>query len=202
MGRIRKLAAIALIMAASSVANGGPIFQFDEQFRLTGATGVNVLGARFDVEFYDGTCISAYAGCDSDADFKFQSADEAIAASQAIVDQIFNGGHIYDVFPNLILGCESSTDWACAVFTPYQYGRDILAYNARNFPGAGLNDLNEGGGFGRFVDFSDHPYFVLALWTVHTVPEPGTLALFGIGLTGVAVGLRKAIKRTTNSDSE
>ena len=38
---------------------------------LRGATGVEVAGSVYDVEFVEGSCSSLFAGCDEDSDFLF-----------------------------------------------------------------------------------------------------------------------------------
>ena len=49
---------------------------------LTGATGVNVEGTLYDVEFVDGTCAALFDGCDSVNDFTFSTEADALVASQ------------------------------------------------------------------------------------------------------------------------
>jgi len=50
---------------------------------LTGATGVNVGGTFYNVEFVEGTCAALFDGCDSVNDFDFTMEADAVAASRA-----------------------------------------------------------------------------------------------------------------------
>ena len=56
--------------AATLIVNGNGI--------LTGATGVNLNGTLYDVEFVDGTCEALFNGCDSFEDFTFGVAGSVI----------------------------------------------------------------------------------------------------------------------------
>lgn len=46
---------------------------------LQGATGVDVGGTLYTVEFLDGTCVSLYDNCDATTDFTFQTLADAQA---------------------------------------------------------------------------------------------------------------------------
>ena len=53
---------------------------------LTGATGVNVNGTVYDVEFVEDSCVVAFSGCAVQLAFSTQS--DALAAAQALLDQV------------------------------------------------------------------------------------------------------------------
>jgi hypothetical protein len=59
---------------------------------LTGATNVDVGGSFYDVVFVDGTCAAVFNGCDDPTDFIFPTSATAVAASQALIDQVFLDG--------------------------------------------------------------------------------------------------------------
>jgi hypothetical protein len=58
---------------------------------LDGATGVELNGSFYDVEFVDGTCVVLFSGCDSTSDFGFQSDVDAVAAAQVLINQVLLG---------------------------------------------------------------------------------------------------------------
>jgi len=76
--------AIALVASGAQAANlnvNGGILQ--------GASGVEVAGELYNVDFRDGTCEGLFNGCDSADDFVFPTLAEAQAASQALGSQVF-----------------------------------------------------------------------------------------------------------------
>lgn len=83
---------------------------------LQGAKGVTVNGLIYDVEFLDGTCIEIYSGCDDVSDFSFNTEMEADAASQALLEQVFSNGDIYDDRPELTRGISGVVG---QLYTPY-----------------------------------------------------------------------------------
>ena len=86
---------------------------------LMGASNVNISGTYYDVEFVGGSCVARFNGCDSVSDFIFQSSSDAVAASQALFDQVFldvaEGD--FDTIPSLTNGCDVFV--RCTVLTPY-----------------------------------------------------------------------------------
>ena len=102
--------------AATLLVNGSGI--------LTGATGVDVDGTLYDVEFVDGTCVALFDGCDSVTDFTFSSEADALAASQALLDQVFldTAQGDFDADPGLTSGCINTTFGVCEVWTPFGFG--------------------------------------------------------------------------------
>ncbi len=85
---------------------------------LRGATGVNVGGTFYDVQFVEGTCIDLYDGCDDLSDFTFTTLAGALLAAQALQDQVVldsvEGN--FDSVPNLTAGCSGSL---CGLNFPY-----------------------------------------------------------------------------------
>ena len=99
--------------------------QIDSNGILTGATGVLVGGASYDVEFLDGTCAEVFAGCDDLSDFIFQTEADATAASQALLDMVFVGD--FDAHPELTQGC--THDQACQALTRFSSTQHMMALN-------------------------------------------------------------------------
>ena len=54
--------------------------------QLRGASGVDVAGVLYDVEFEEGSCNELFGGCDTDADFPFATPEAARQASLALLD--------------------------------------------------------------------------------------------------------------------
>jgi hypothetical protein len=84
---MRKFALLVAFVLVASGAQAATLNVVDGQ--LMGASGVNVDGNLYDVQFLDGTCIGLYNGCDEISDFTFQTEASALLASQALLDQVF-----------------------------------------------------------------------------------------------------------------
>ena len=118
LGTSLTLVVLALGLTVTS-AQASPILIVNGSGILTGATGVNVGGTLYDVEFVDGTCVALFTGCDQPSDFTFTTAADADVASQALLDQVLldTGVGAFDSNPALTFGCSNSI--ICFVDTPY-----------------------------------------------------------------------------------
>jgi hypothetical protein len=161
---------------------------------LTGATGVLVNGVAHDVVFVDGSCIAVFGGCDDASDFHFSTADDAQAASEALLAQVFvdlNANDAFDSAPGNTSGCGDPQCWA---LTPY--GIDSSATEALGFIAANEEDetldLVMSTSFLPTDDWGNSPGFVFAVWSAPgTIPEPNVLAL----LCGTALAMMAAKRR-------
>ena len=157
---------------------------------LTGASGVNVGGQLYDVAFIEGSCFSAYAGCNNGI-FAFTDVGTAEKASQALLDQVFLDGPmgLFDSSTWMIEGCNNysppeQNSW-CEAFTPYAVdwpNSELFVSVAHN---SVLDYDDSVGSYSGFpiMQIGNENNDNFAGWTLHSaVPEPGMLALLGAGL--------------------
>ncbi len=163
--------------------------------KMTGATGVVVNGAVYNVTFVDGTCAGVYGTC-STSSFDFSSEANAAAAADALLDQVFldTPAGLFDTRPEKTNGCTSV--FTCTVSVAFGVlsngWRSAVVENGTNE----FNDIN-GVGFDGFVnDTTSSATRVIArfsLENVAAVPEPATWAmmLVGFGMIGAASRYRR-----------
>jgi hypothetical protein len=170
--------------------------------QLMGASGVDVGGTLYDVEFRDGTCIELFAGCDSAEDFLVLASEgEAGMAAQALLDQVLVDGPSgsFDSFPEFTNGLGDGENFLHSgrILTVY-WSENILSadgFVTDNGDGISMFDEVRGPDLGLNLildwDTADEPGYVYAVWSTHVVPEPSTTLLVAIGLTGLAVRRRR-----------
>ena len=188
-----KLTALIAAMLLGAAPATSATLVIDGNGILTGATGVNVDGSLYDVEFLDGTCASVFNGCDSISDFAFNSLNSANLGAQALLDQVFLG--IYDTNPFLTRGCTDPN--LCYVLIPTQLSSGFaLGGMSINQTGSGDGLNTFGGGFSQF----DITNITTATWgrftytgqaQVAAVPEPSTWAMMLLGFGGIGIAMRK-----------
>jgi len=199
---------ISVMGLASSSAQAVVILNINGGGQLTGAQNLDINGTFFDVIFTDGTCVDLFGGCNQNSDFDFFlfPAGTASAAAQAIKAQVFQfspanapNGEL-DFQPELTFGCESTR--SCTFFIP-----DILSGNASNpitYRKASNNNTRSGDGTGNENSSStfdtaliepsvgvDNRAFALFSPSRTSVPEPGVLGLFAVGLVGLGFARRR-----------
>jgi PEP-CTERM motif len=192
-----------MILAAAMAfanANVAAVLQVDANGKLSGATGVDVSGARFDVRFRDGTCIALFSGCDAASDFAFQTEPSAIAAAQALLDQVFLDGPAgqFDSVPALTRGCGPFLGFAlCDVLIPSAVLNDkttgTIASNAAPGIPSTPDHVSIYGGLLNDMDLGeDDPFRTFAVFRPQAaIPEPGTIASLGVGLLALVLTRRR-----------
>jgi hypothetical protein len=162
---------------------------------LLGATGVDVNGTLYDVEFVDGTCVAVFDGCDAVADFDFADQATAEAAAQALLDDVFIDlavPNLFDTEPEFTFECSSSL--RCDVWIPFAIGATVEFAAAINQAIEANDDV---GSFfiNPATDTAPIEDVTWARFTAASVPEPSTLLLVGAGLLGAALSRRRGARR-------
>ena len=199
--RVCSVAVFLLLVFGSGVGSAATLNVVGGQ--LMGASGVDVGGSLYDVEFLDGTCASVFSGCDEASDFTLSDWNEAGLAAQALLDQVLLDGPSgnFDSSPWLTAGCSASH---CEISTRNQH--------AGSWAGGGFSHLVfntvyiENDNNNQFMaDFwwsdTGPPYvphdtstmttYAYARWSASPVPEPSTALLLGIGLAGLGMRRRR-----------
>ncbi|HEU4821089.1 MAG TPA: PEPxxWA-CTERM sorting domain-containing protein [Qipengyuania sp.] len=165
--------------------------------KLTGATGVLVDGASYDVTFADGTCIELFAGCDNE-DFAFQTLTGANAAANALLDQVFLDGVSGSFDTNPISTAVCNLNFNCFFIVPFARlaGDGVDAVRAENWA-LELNDktlaLQTTTTFDtRQSSLSNYAVFTRSI--AAPVPEPSSWMLF-IGAFGLVGGAMRRLRR-------
>lgn len=192
----KAIAALSLV-ASAATAHAAVQITTNNAGRITTATGVDVGGSLYDVEFRDGSCNSLFQGCDSSL-FTFSSSAAALVAAQSLLDQVLTG--TYDANPGLTRGCSSSL--LCNVLIPFRvFGSTVVSAFALNTP---LVDATGTVIFAKNFNTGSAPLdatFTYALFSPSSetpnpsaVPEPATwlLMMAGFGLAGFALRRRPA----------
>jgi hypothetical protein len=196
-------ASLSLLTAAPASA---ATLIIDSNGQLTGATGVDVLGVSYDVEFVKDTFSNVYADIAALQALPFVQAGSAgvVAAGQSLLDQVLIGA--FDDRPQLTFGCDATS--ACSTIIGFNFdgtsagylvvtnfssmfefqqsdrvilgSTNVFASDLDSFP------LNFAGNAARFsVSQATTPPINSA------VPEPSTWAMMLLGFFGIGGAMRK-----------
>lgn len=189
MKRFIAIAAALMISAGAPAAAANLVI--DGSGELAGATGIDIGGTFYDVEFVDGTCIGVFSGCDSLSDFAFQTQEAANAAGQALFDQVFLG--IYDDQPELTAGCNDPEFCTAAIPYALQVSPAVVSFVPASNGAPGFPD-NSGTG-GAIVTFDTTGVdTVWARFTLSAVPEPSTWMMMLLGFGAIGARMRRRVQ--------
>src|SRR4051794_9278684 len=115
------LAATAAAVSLTAPADAAATLIVNGSGQLTGATGVTVGGATYDVSFGDGTCAALFGGCAASTDFAFNTLADAQAAALALLNQVLIDGADgqFDTDYAKTLGCATNDLPGCDAVIPY-----------------------------------------------------------------------------------
>src|SRR5690242_10755868 len=105
MNMLKWVTTICFMAGLVSGSWASPTLQFDGTGKLMGATGVEVNGSLYDVQFADGKCNDLFETCSQPTNFVFSSMAAADLASAALLNQVLLGD--LDLNPTLTVGCSS-----------------------------------------------------------------------------------------------
>ena len=171
--------------------------QYDQ---LVGATGIEINGEVYQVQFADSSCIFLFNDCDETTDFFFPDAQSGLEANLALLEQVLLDlpSGLFDSEPELTHGCYSHIQ--CSIVTPV----GSVAPQLEVFPAVFLinkkdqrNDIHTGSGSTfRASDFglrnSSADTLTYAIWSKEagsgvSVPVPASFLLYSSALVAILI---------------
>jgi hypothetical protein len=178
------MAAVAICLLATSSLAASLVVA---EGQLIGATGVDVDGTLYDVQFLDGFYSDTFQ---DESDLDTTSEAQARLFGQALMDQVFvdSAEGLFDSDPELTFGCGNLN--ACFVWIPFDIDFDtfevtaVLAINRRPEATQPEGVRDSVGGNGYLNNFADDTTWVYADWQVVPVPAAAWLFVSALGLLG------------------
>ena len=179
------------VASTTTASNATVILNIDGSGQLLGAQNVNIGGTLFDVSFVEDTCINIFDGCDAVSDFDFQTASDATAAAQALLDQVLldSGAGLFDSNPSWVNGIESS--FSSHLMVPFALP-DARAFYRSAFNSNGT-DVVGNGSFFAINNTSIDSTKVWVDFNKAAVSEPGTALVLMTALLGLYVRRRRPL---------
>jgi len=185
------------------VVNAAPTLIVDAVGQLRGAQGVDVGGVLYNVTFTEGTCAQVFGTCETSS-FTFQTQNEALLASQALLDQVFLDVVAQGAFDSnaaLTFGCDETT--LCVALTAYAVlgpFNEIGIANAQNrSPGEPDPDRTDGFSDRSFAfNTGTNSFEVYAKWSQGTLAQDCSKPMVSFG--EVMAGLQAGFTGGTVSD--
>ncbi|MBT7758043.1 MAG: hypothetical protein HN732_12005 [Rhodospirillaceae bacterium] len=190
MGYLKLMFALVLVclIAFAPIAkesNATVILNIDGDGQLLGAQNVDVGGVLYNVSFVENSCIAIFDGCDTIADFDFQTASDATEAAEALLEQVLldSVDGLFDSEPSLVNGITGS--FSSHLMIPFAL-TDIRAFFRSAFNSNG-SDVVGNGSFSVINNTNIDPTAVWVDFSLAPVGEPGAALLLATALAGLFV---------------
>ena len=191
------MASVLLLMG--SAANASLMLNVDSNGQLLGASGLDIEGELFNVQFLEGRCFDLFNECNEPSDFVFNTFEEAQAAANFLADFVLLDGALgaFDSNTSLTNGCDS-TILCSLLIPPPTSGFFFNPITVTNFANPSIANrvtvsVNSITAFTSTFPTDSNPLRNFDVFAVFSrveqpstdVPEPSALSVFAIGLFGL-----------------